>query len=179
MRTARSFIDSTCGGDPARTGDLTAADVATFVLATARKLKPASVNHAVVESRSLLRWLHLSGRIATPLAQAVPWLARRRPIAPPRGVSPEHVRAMLDSCDRRSLTGLRDFAMLTVLVRLGLRAGEVVAIELADIDWGRSELIVRGKGEWREPLPLPVDVGEALAAYLVQRGPKPGCATRS
>ncbi len=174
MRTARWFLDVTCGGDPERVRHLTASDVASFVLGAARTLSPTSVSAAVVGSRSLLRWLHFSGKIDTPLAQAVPWLARRRRISPPQGVGLNEARALLASCDRHTLTGLRDFAVLSVLVRLGLRAGEAAAMELGDIDWRRGELTVRGKGQWLDPLPLPVDVGEALAAYLVGRGAEPG-----
>jgi integrase len=83
---------------------------------------------------------------------------------------------LLGSCDRRTATGRRDYAILIVLERLGLRAGEVAALELDDIDWGRGEIVVRGKADRHEQLPLPVDVGEALAAY-VRRG-RPRCEDR-
>lgn len=83
---------------------------------------------------------------------------------------------LFGSCDQRTATGRRDYAILVVLVRLGLRAGEAAALELDDIDWRRGELVVRGKGDRREQLPLPVDVGEALAAYL-RRG-RPRCQDR-
>lgn len=142
-------------------------------MAAGKRLRPASVNEAVVGARSLLRWLYLKGSIDKPLAQAAPWLARPRAITPPRGVSVDEARALLRTCDRACLTGLRDFAALSMLVRLGMRAGEVAAVELDDIDWRRGEVTVRGKGGWRDPLPLPVDVGEALAAYLQRRGPEP------
>lgn len=80
---------------------------------------------------------------------------------------------MLGSCDRRSTFGRRDFAVLTVLVRLGVRAGEVAALELADIDWRAGEITIRGKARREERLPLPVDVGDALVGWL-RRG-RPGC----
>jgi site-specific recombinase XerD len=86
------------------------------------------------------------------------------------------VAALLASCDRRSAAGRRDYAILMLLSRLGLRAGEVAAIELGDVDWRTGELAVRGKGSRREQLPLPADVGEALADY-VQYG-RPRCAGR-
>jgi integrase/recombinase XerD len=80
---------------------------------------------------------------------------------------------LLDSCDRSSIAGLRDFAILTMLVRLGMRRGEVAALRLDDIDWRAGELIVRGKGASVERLPVPADVGDALASYL-QDGRPPG-----
>ncbi|MGH8893535.1 MAG: tyrosine-type recombinase/integrase [Actinomycetes bacterium] len=80
---------------------------------------------------------------------------------------------LLASCDRRSTFGRRDYAVLTVLARLGLRAGEVAALELTDIDWRAGELVVRGKGRRQERLPLPADVGEALVGWL-RRG-RPRC----
>ena len=173
MRTASSFLTETCGADPHRVGVLTAGDVAFFVVAASRVVSRASANETVVGVRSLLRWLHLRGLIDKPLAQSAPWLARRRSLSPPRGVTAKEATALLGGCELGTLTGLRDFGVLIVLVRLGLRAGEVAAMEVGDIDWRRGELTVRGKGGWRDPLPLPVDVGEALAAYLARRGPEP------
>jgi site-specific recombinase XerD len=78
----------------------------------------------------------------------------------------------LASCDRRSSTGQRDFAILVVLSRLGLRAAEVAGLSIDDIDWRAGELVVRGKGRCEERLPLPVDVGEAIASYLQQGRPR-------
>jgi integrase len=76
------------------------------------------------------------------------------------------VQQLLASCDRSTVVGKRDFAVLTMLVRLGLRAGEIVALEFGDIDWRAGEIIVRGKGDRRERMPLPVDVGVAVVDYL-------------
>jgi integrase/recombinase XerD len=89
----------------------------------------------------------------------------------PRALPPGTVARLLASCDRRHATGVRDFAVLIVLSRLGLRAGEVSAIELRDIDWRAGELLVRGKARQRARLPLPVDVGEALADYVQHARP--------
>jgi site-specific recombinase XerD len=80
---------------------------------------------------------------------------------------------LVGAFDRSTLVGARDFAMVTVIARLGLRVGEVVAMEVGDIDWRRGELEVRSKGGWRDPLPLPVDVGQAVASYLSVRGRVP------
>jgi integrase/recombinase XerD len=80
----------------------------------------------------------------------------------------------LASCDRSRLVGRRDFAMIILVVRLGLGAGEVAPVELDDLRWGTGELVVRGKGGRRDTLPLPVDVGQALADHLCLRGPAGG-----
>lgn len=93
----------------------------------------------------------------------------------PRALRPELVGAILASCDASTLAGKRDFAILTVLARLGLRAGEVAGLELEDIDWHRGELDIRGKGARRDRLPLPVDVGEAIVAYLAGGRPQVAC----
>jgi site-specific recombinase XerD len=149
---------------------LTAADVSAFL---ARECPRRSVGGArkLVESlRPLLRYLHVAGLISSPLVWAVPGVADLRDRSLPRGLEPEVVARLLASCDRRRTVGRRDYAILLLLVRLGLRAGEVGAIELEDVDWRRGQLLVRGKGERRDRLPLPVDVGEALASYLRRRG---------
>lgn len=164
------FLTEQCGGDPERVAGLSARDVASFVLHVAEVRSPASVNTVVVGVRSLLRWFYVKAMIATPLAQATSWLARGRMSTLPRPLEAGHAQALLATCDRETLPGARDFAVLTMLVRLGLRAAEVAAVELGDIDWRKGEVNVRTKGGWRDPLPLPVDVGEALVAYLARRG---------
>ena len=93
----------------------------------------------------------------------------RRRTALPRGIEPDAARALLRSCDRRTALGRRDYAILITLLRLGLRAGEVARLRLDDLDWRAGELVVRGKGARWDRLPLPVEVGEALAAYLATR----------
>lgn len=171
LASAAWFLTEACGDDPDRVASLSAGDVASFVLRVAKVRSPASVNTVVVGVRSLLRWFYLKAMIDTPLAQATPWLARGAMSTLPRPLGAGHAQALLATCDRGTLVGARAFAVLTVLVRLGLRAGEVVALQVGDIDWRRGEVTVRGKGGWRDPLPLPVDVGDALVAYLALRGP--------
>jgi integrase/recombinase XerD len=174
-RFARLFLAaiSAVGGevDPAR---LTAGDVGRFVREQGASRSVGSTKNMVMALRSLLRFLHLDGITAGDLAGAVPAVApqsRSLPRALPAGT----VRRLLASCDRRTAAGRRNFAVLIVLARLGLRAGEVAAIELQDIDWLRGELLVRGKGGRREVLPLPVDVGEALAGYMQRGRPRVAC----
>lgn len=168
---ARLFLLAACGDDPDQIGNLTAGDVARFVTAVGEGRRASTVNTIVVSVRALLRYFYSAGLIATPLAQATPWLARGRVSSLPRTVVPgSSERLLVDGFDRSTLAGARDFAIVTLFVRLGLRVGEVVAMELDDVDWRRGELLVRSKGGWRDPLPLPVDVGRALAEYLSMRG---------
>src|SRR2546430_2531559 len=154
--------------------ELVPAEIERYVAAR----RAARYRHNLSEQglRPLLRSLHVTGLSATPLAGAVPGVAPWRERSLPQGLSPPAVARLLGSCDQRSAAGRRDYAILVVLLRLGLRAGEAAALELDDIDWRRGELVVRGKADRREQLPLPVDVGEALAAYL-QRG-RPRCQDR-
>jgi site-specific recombinase XerD len=149
---------------------LGAADIARFVTGRSRQRSARSTNEVVVGTRSLLRYFYAKGLIGSPLAQATPWLARGRTSSLPRTVAPGQAHLLVASCDRDTVVGARDIAVLTVLIRLGLRVGEVAAMELHDIDWRRGELMVHSKGGWRDALPLPVDVGDALVGYLEHRG---------
>jgi integrase len=134
-----------------------------------------SAKHLVTALRSVLGFLFLAGHIGEPLAFAVPAVAHWGAGSLPRALSPDVVAALVGSCDRETLAGLRDRAILVLLARLGLRAGEVAALELDDLDWVAGELAVRTcKAARRERLPLPVDIGEALAVYLQSR-PRAAC----
>jgi len=175
MKTAARFLAECCGGDRRRVADLSAGDVSGFVLQAARGLSPRTVNEIVVGLRSFLRFAYLKGMIAAPLAQATPWMARARAGSLPRALDVGVAPRLLASCDRSTLVGARDFAIVTVLTRLGLRASEVAGLGLEDIDWRRGEIVIRGKGGSFDRLPLPVDVGKALAAYLERRGPDAIC----
>jgi len=145
---------------------LTAAEVITFVVARCRQQNPGAAKMTVAALRSLLGFLHVDGVIERSLASVVLSVARRRLVGLPKGLEPEQVQRLLASCDRSTRTGLRDIAILTMLVRLGMRAGEVAALRLDDIDWRAGEIVVRGKGTCTERLPLPQDVGGVVAAYL-------------
>lgn len=152
---------------------LTAAEVSAFVLAECTTRRVGSAKSIVAGLRSLLRYLYVSDRTETQLAAAVPKVAGWRLAGLPKAISPDDVDRLLASCDRRSTFGRRDFAVLAIFARLGLRSGEVAALELADIDWRAGEIVVRGKGRRQERLPLPVDVGQAIAGWL-RRG-RPRC----
>lgn len=123
--------------------------------------------------RAFLRFLHAAGHVPVSLAPAVPAAAGWRIATLPRPPEPAVLEALLASCDRRWPAGLRDHAILSLLARLGLRAGEVAALQLGDLDWRAGEILVRGKGTRLDRLPLPVDVGEAVVGYL-RRGRRPG-----
>jgi integrase/recombinase XerD len=165
---AEAFLSAcSSGADQAGwvVGDLTAGDVTGFVLSASVRHSAGSLNNVTTGLRALLRFLHAQGHTATSLVGAVPTAPGWRDGGLPRAAAPDEVRRLLASCDRRTTVGRRDFAILTVLTRLGLRAGEVAALTLDDIDWRVSEILVTGKGGRREPLPLPADVGQAIADY--------------
>jgi len=145
---------------------LDAARVVGFVLERCRREHNGSARMCVTALRSLLRFLFVEGMIDRPLDQAVPSVAGWRLAGLPKRVSPSQVARLLSSCDRRTVGGRRDFAILTLLARLGLRRCEVARLCLDDLDWRAGEIVVRGKGGRVDRLPLPADVGEALGAYL-------------
>ena len=151
--------------------DLTAREVAAFVVAQSRQ-RPKSVKRMVTALRSLLGFLHAEGLIGQPLA--VPSPAGWTQSGLPKALDGDQVTALLASCDPATRTGRRDLAILTLLARLGLRAGEVAALRLDDIDWRLGEITVRGKGNRHDRLPLPADAGQRIVAYL-QDG-RPGTA---
>lgn len=164
----RSFDDGP-GPDWA---EVSAADVTRFMTRECSKRGEASAQTLAWGLRSFLRFAHVEGIISVPLAQAVPSVAGWSGASLPRALAPGEAARLLRSCDRRTAAGRRDYAILVLLVRLGLRAGEVCAMQLDDIDWRAGEVVVHGKGRRDERLPLPVDAGEAIAGYLRQGRPQ-------
>ena len=154
------------GGNDLGFEHLSTAEITDFVVERCNQQSPGAARMTVVGLRSLLGFLHVEGMIKQPLVAAVPSVAGRRLMGLPKGLEPAQVRRLLASCDRRTRFGHRDFAILTLLVRLGLRIGEVAALEFGDIDWRSGEIVVHGKGERVERMPLPTDVGEAVVTYL-------------
>ncbi len=154
------------GREEARVEALSGADVNGFLLSECTRVSVGSAKNRVNALRSLLRFLHIEGRIRANLAAAVPPVAGWRDTALPSTLTVSQVSELVSSCDRSEPVGLRDFAILMLLARLGLRCCEVVGLALDDIHWRVGELTVRGKGSGGERLPLLADVGEALAAYL-------------
>jgi site-specific recombinase XerC len=145
---------------------LDAGQVTSFMLGYCQGRNTESAKAMVTAIRALLRFVHVSGRTPVLLAGAVPAVAGWRLAPLPRGLAAGQVGRLLDGCDRDTVTGRRDYAILTVLARLGLRGAEAAALQLGDIDWRAGEVLIRGKGARLERLPLPVPAGEALAAWL-------------
>lgn len=164
-RVARRFLSERPGPLEARLIELTAPDVTAFIVAHNDRLGVAAMQTVVQGLRALLMFLYLTGLTSRSLASAVPTVARRCQ-GLPRALPEEHLALLLQGCDRTTPVGSRDFAILTVLARLGLRADEVAHLGLDDIDWRVGELRVRGKGPRVDRLPLPADVGDAVVEYL-------------
>ena len=169
-RVFLSWREATSGGLCLETLDAVA--VSEFVLREARRSCVGSAKCMVTRLRALLRFLHVEGEIGYSLADAVPSVAGWRLASLVKALDASSVQRLLASCDRRTRVGRRDFAIVTLLSRLGLRAGEVAALRLSDVDWRAGELLVRGKGSRQERLPLPVDVGETLAGWLARGRPR-------
>ena len=150
-------------------GELTPADVSGFLLRECSRLSVGGARGMVAKLRPLLVYLHVTGRISAPLRWALPAVADLQGRTLPRAVDSATVTELLASCDRQRPQGCRDYAILLLLVRLGLRAEEVAAMRLEDIDWRVGEMLVRGKADRRDLLPVPVDVGQALVGYLQHR----------
>jgi integrase/recombinase XerD len=155
VRLVRPFLQQRAPGHDGHLDleQLTAGEVRAFVLAQART-QPRSAKRIVTALRSLLRFLHVDGVLAVPLAGAVPSPAGHALAGLPRALEPGQIQAMLDSCDLATATGRRDRAVLLMLSRMGLRAGEAAGLGLDDIDWRRGEITVLGKGSRRDRLPL-------------------------
>jgi integrase/recombinase XerD len=171
-KQARGFLAGLAEPLDAALRGLDAGQVSSFMLGYCRDRNAESAKAAVTAVRALLRFLHVSGRVPVPLAAAVPSVAGWRLASLPRGLDAATVQRLLDSCDRDTIVGRRDYAILIMLARLGLRGAEVAGLDLADVDWRGGEVTVRGKANRVERLPLPVDVGEALAAYVTAGRPR-------
>ena len=170
------FLDERFGAASLLLCDLHPTDVQQFVLRHAQETSPGWAKSMVSGLRSFLRFLRLRGDISTDLAAAVPTVANWHLATLPRSLEPKQVERLLNGCDRSDAMGRRDFAILLLLARLGLRAGEVVAMSLEDLDWKAGVVTIRGKGSQHDRLPIPQDVGEALATYL--RHGRPQCSSR-
>jgi integrase len=165
----RAFVASRLVDDELDWANLRPTDVTGFVRAACEGRAIGSAKLVATALRSLLGYVHIEGLIPAPLRDVVPGVAGRRLAGLPRSLEPHEVHRLLAACDRRTRAGRRDFAILMLLARLGLRAGEVRSLALEDIDCRAGELLVKGKGHRLERLPWPADVGLALTAYL-QRG---------
>ena len=162
----KKFLAHRFGRRPVNISKLAAAEV---VESVQRLALPISRKRAKVMTsglRTFLRYARYQGLIRSNLAACVPAIADWSVASIPKGLPTEHVKRALASCDRKSAIGRRDYAILLLLARLGLRAGEVCLLHLEDIDWQVGSLTIRGKGNYCSQLPLPPDVGRAIADYL-------------
>ena len=175
--TVRNYLDVArllAAEDGLRLESVTAGDVARFVLDQCIGRSTGSATVLVTGLRSLLRYLHLAGLTPMPLTGAVPSVASASPL--PEAIGPDQASLLLESCDRGTPAGLRDYAVLVLLVRLGLRVSEVAAMQLGDIDWRAGQLTVRGKGGRLDQLPLPPTPGRRSRPGCVAAWP--GCSWR-
>jgi integrase/recombinase XerD len=178
-RTVNSYTPLTAAfiaavGDPLHDvlQNLTAPTVLNILKGQLRGCSPASAKQVAKADRSLLRFLYADGRTPRELVSVVPRVAQRRLAGLPGGVDAATIAALLSSCDRTTEIGLRDYAVLLIVARLGLRACEVAHLTLDDLDWRTGEITIHGKGDRVDAFPLPCDVGEAMADYLrVRRAP--------
>lgn len=161
---------------PLLLGELRASDSSAFILRHARSMSLGRAKLMVTALRSFLRFLLQHGEVDIDLAASVPAVSGWRQASMPKHLDSPEVQRLLDACNRNTAAGRRNYAILLLLARLGLRAGEVVALQLDDIDWRAGEIKVRGKGALHDRLPLPTDVGEALAAYVLRDRPR--CSSR-
>jgi integrase/recombinase XerD len=170
---AGRFLHERFGNGAVNLRALRNADVIVFVQRQTQRLQPPALKCVVSAMRSFLRYAQYRGEVDTRLVAAVPIVAAWTTTPPvPKAISPEHAQRAIDSCDPSTAVGLRDRAVLLLLARLGLRAHEIIALRLEDCDWDSGHLRVRGKSGREQLLPMPVDVGVAIAAYLQQGRPE-------
>jgi site-specific recombinase XerD len=171
----RRFLTHRFGKGKVRLRNLHSKDITEFVLQDSGNRGRRSAQLMTTVLRSFLRFLLQRGQIGPPLAMSVPTVAGWRLSELPRFLEVAEVEKVLRCCDRRRKLGLRDYAILLLLARLGLRGGEVTNLTLDDIDWNAGELCIHGKGSRLDRLPLPQDVGEAIVKYLRRGRPRCSC----
>lgn len=167
----KPFVRDLLADQVAKTGSVSvqtfdATAIRSFVLEGIRGRSGEYTRLLATALRSFFRFLFFCGDLPTDLSASVPTVRKRRRTAAPTFLSPDEIDRTIAATDRSTLTGRRDHAVLLLLARLGLRAGEIILLELDDIHWRTGEIVIRGKGRVIEPLPLLADIGEALARYL-------------
>jgi integrase/recombinase XerD len=177
LPAVQRFLAWRFGSGPLCLDALEAGDIGAFILGQTRELSTSRVKLAVTALRSFLRFALVDGRVRTDLSGCVPTVPMWRLRALPRALAPLQIEQVLAHCDRTTAVGKRDYAILVLLARLGLRAGEVAALRLEDLHWRGGEILVHGKGASCDGLPLTQEVGEALVDYLVHG--RPECASRA
>ena len=176
LPVVHAFLTESFGGRAVALETLGARGVNRFIVRHSQRFARSHAKGLSTALRSFLRHLYQRGAIAADLAGAIPSITNWRLSELPKSLPLDKVESVLASCDRSTATGRRDHAILLLLARLGLRAGEVATLTLDDLDWDKGIVTLSGKGQRREALPLPEDVGRAVAAYL--RDGRPTCGTR-
>jgi site-specific recombinase XerD len=172
----RTFLSECFDKGPLRLNELGASNITRFVVGQSETISPRRLQLVSTALRSFFRFLYQRGEIVRDLAASIPKVANWKLSDVPKFLEPEQIECLLGACPQDTPIGQRDYAILLLLTRLGLRAGETVSLELDDIDWERGEITVRGKSVRRDRLPIAQDVGEALARYLRQG--RPHCPSR-
>ena len=152
-------------------GDVGAAEVTAAVLSRSGMVSVSGTQNFVSGLKAFLRFCFVEGHLEVDLSEAALPATGRRHTSLPLGIPAGDAAALLGSCDRRTGLGRRDYALLIIMLRLGLRRSEVAGLRLDDIDWRSGVLVVAGKGDRRDRLPLPADVGDAIAGYLTRGRP--------
>ena len=171
-RIARSFLTGRVDPDTGALASLTAGEVSGFLLRECVTCSRWVGMRLVTSLRGLLRFLLVDGLIGEDLSAAVPRLPAWSLVRLHKAIAAEDAARIVASCDRTTPVGCRDYAILMMLSRMGLRGCEIARLLLEDLDWRAGEVIVRGKRQYYERLPLPVDVGEALVDYLRRGRPE-------
>ncbi len=171
----RRFLHEVCPAGDCDLGKIGQEEVIRYIERHARDWSPGTGKAMCWSLRAFLRYLHHQGLNPRALADCVPSMRRWRLGSLPTFLPVAQVQRALDSCDRATPMGRRDYAILMMLAKLGLRAGEVATLTLDDIDWRTGEMLVRAKGRQRARMPIPPDVGAAIVAYLRNGRPKSSC----
>ena len=174
--TVRAFLVERFPEDRVDCQQITAAEITAFVVRQAAVITSKRAPVVVTALRSFLRYLFHRGIAASDLATCVPTIASWSLSQVPKFLPAEQIQKILDSCDRGTVIGRRNYALFLLLARLGLRAGEVVALQLEDFDWEAGLITVCGKGKRVAQMPLPAEVGTAIADYLSKGRPR--CSSR-
>jgi site-specific recombinase XerD len=171
----RRFLREVCPAGASDLGEISQEDVTRYIQRHARDRSAASGKAMCWSLRAFLRYLHHRGLSPLALAGCVPSIRQWKLASLPTYLSTAQVQKVLDGCDRTTALGRRDYAILMMLAKLGLRAGEVATLTLDDIDWRSGEMLVRAKGRQRARMPMPPDVGAAVVAYLCDGRPTLSC----
>jgi integrase/recombinase XerD len=175
LRFANRFLDHRFGDKMIDPACLRAADTTSFVQHVLARRTPYRDKTVTTHLRTFFQYLFARGATATNLALSIPKTAQRWDARLPRHLSRDGIEAVLASVRENPRHGARDYAMLLLMARLGLRAVEIIAIRLDDIDWRAGELLVRGKGNLHDRVPISAEVGEALSRYLREKRRPTGC----